>query len=157
MNVITSSGDFCSSYCEGTKLSYAWSYVLTNLCCNTNSFCFPLRLHFKQQCLQSCQRNGQAFVEAPLQACSRCCNSGTQCVKLLVFVWSADCEESNKQAMLKLVQEKTDGTLPQELQFSFSDARGNPCSLVLKRKLSQLVLVQRGRKIQPLEPENALQ
>ena len=52
-------------------------------------------------------------------------DSGTQCVKLLVSVWSADWEESNKQAMLQ----KTDGTLPQELQFIF------PCSQMLKGKL----------------------
>ena len=53
MNMITSSGDFCSSYCEGTKLSCAWSFtsVIMSFCCNIKSICFPLRLHFQQQCL----------------------------------------------------------------------------------------------------------
>ena len=58
MNMITSSGDFCSSYCEGTKLSCAWSYisVIMSFCCNIKSICFPLRLHLQQQCLPELPR-----------------------------------------------------------------------------------------------------
>ena len=38
-------------------------------------------------------------------------------MKLLVSVWSADCKENNKQAMLKLSQMKKNSTLPSHMQL----------------------------------------
>lgn len=71
--------------------------VPMNICCNTNPFCFHSDCTSSSSVSQSCQRNGQAFVEPPLRAYSRCLNSGTQCVKLVFFVWSADCKEATNR------------------------------------------------------------
>lgn len=120
-----------------------------NIFCNTNPFCFHSDCTSSGNVCQSCQRNGQAFVEPPLRACSRCLNSGTQCVKLVIFVWSADCEESNKQAMLKLVQEKTDGTLPQELQFLFPMPEATHVAKCLKGSLANWFLYKGGERFNP--------
>ena len=103
-------------------------------CASNNSTC------------QACQRNGQKFVEEPLRACTRCINSGVQCVKLLVLAWSADCEENNKQAMLKLVQEKTGGKLPPELQFIFPMPEATHVAKCLKGSLSNWFLYKGGER-----------
>lgn len=68
---------------------------------------------------EDCERDGQNFIEAALRTRSRCVSTGKRCVKLLVSVWSADCEENNKQVMLKLSQMKKDSTLPSQMQFWF--------------------------------------
>jgi hypothetical protein len=68
-----------------------------------------------EEVCENCERDGQKCVEAPLRACSRCVLAGIQCVRLLVSMWSADCEESNKQAMLKLAQMKKESTLSPQL------------------------------------------
>ena len=74
-------------------------------------------------CVQStqvcgnCEASGQRFVEAPLRACRCCIASGKQCVSLFIPVWTADCEENNKQAMVKLLEMKEKGTNSAELQL----------------------------------------
>lgn len=90
-NVILSSGANCSRYCEDCVQS-------TQVCGN-------------------CEASGQRFVEVPLRACSRCIASGKQCVSLFIPVWTADCEENNKQAMVKLLEMKEKGTNSAELQL----------------------------------------
>jgi len=96
---------------------------------------------------QACQINGQRFVEEPLRACSRCINSGIQCVKLIVLVWLADCEESNKQAMLQLLQEKRDGALAQELQFLLPMPEATHVAKCLKGSLANWFLFKGGERL----------
>ena len=55
-----------------------------------------------------------------LRACQPCLESGSKCVKLLVLLWAADCEESNKQAMeqiIKLSTEETEDQIKEHIKF----------------------------------------
>ena len=129
-----------SSYCrqsfilsEITHLNIKYLVYYSD-CASNNSIC------------QTCQSNGQKFVEEPLRACSRCINSGIQCVKLLVLAWSADCEENNKQAMLKLIQEKTGGTLPPKLHFLLPIPEATHVAKCLKGSFSNWFLNKGGER-----------
>ena len=57
-----------------------------------------------------CAPLGQTFYERCLGACDTCVKAGTQCKKLLVLTWFADCEENNKKAM-KIMISSEDGNL----------------------------------------------
>ena len=59
---------------------------------------------------QPCCDLGHQSVDSPLRACQSCLESGSKCVKLLVLLWTADCEESNKQAMELITKLSTDET-----------------------------------------------
>ena len=58
-----------------------------------------------------CAPRGQTFYERSLRACDTCVEAGTQCKKLLVLTWVADCEENNKKAM-KIMMSSEDESLP---------------------------------------------
>ena len=58
-----------------------------------------------------CAPLGQTFYERSLRACDTCVEAGTQCKKLLVLTWVADCEENNKKAM-KIMMSSEDESLP---------------------------------------------
>ena len=67
-------------------------------------------------------------------------------MKLIVLVWSADCEESNKQAMLQLLQEKRDGALAQELQFLVPMPEATHVAKCLKGGLANWFLFKGGER-----------
>ena len=67
-------------------------------------------------------------------------------MKLIVLVWSADCEESNKQAMLQLLQEKRDGALAQELQFLVPMPEATHVAKCLKGSLANWFLFKGGER-----------
>lgn len=94
---------------------------------------------------RACHRNGQRFVEQPLRACLHCINSGIQCVKLIVLVWSADYEASNKQAMLQLLKGKKDRPILQELQFLLPIPEVTNVAKRLKGSLANWFLLGRER------------
>ena len=67
-------------------------------------------------------------------------------MKLLVLAWSADCEENNKQAMLKLIQEKTGGTLPPKLHFLLPIPEATHVAKCLKGSFSNWFLNKGGER-----------
>ena len=66
---------------------------------------------------QACIEKGQKSTNCSLRACEPCLTSGCKCVKLLVLVWTADCEESNKQAMEKLITLSANGEMADHLKY----------------------------------------
>lgn len=117
---------------------------MTSVFDNMTHFAFYSDCPLSSIVCQACQINGQRFVEEPLRACLRCINPGIQCVKLIVLVWLADCEESNKQAMLQLLQAKRDGALAQELQFLLPMPEATHVAKCLKGSLVNWFLFKGG-------------
>ncbi|PFX25173.1 hypothetical protein AWC38_SpisGene10213 [Stylophora pistillata] len=68
---------------------------------------------------QACSKKGQKSSDCLLRACELCLTSGCKCMKLLVLVWTADCEENNKQAMEKLpvVTLSSNGEIADHLRY----------------------------------------
>lgn len=103
-------------------------------------------------CVQStqvcgnCEASGQRFVEAPLRACSRCIASGKQCVSLFIPVWTADCEENNKQAMVKLLEMKEKGTNSAELQLLVPLPEATHVAKCLKGSFANWFLFKAGER-----------
>ena len=58
-----------------------------------------------------CAPLGQTFYERCLGACDTCVKAGTQCKKLLVLTWFADCEENNKKAMKIMISSEDENLL----------------------------------------------
>jgi hypothetical protein len=61
-------------------------------------------------------------------------------------MWSADCEESNKQAMLKLAQMKKDSTLSSQLQFLLPIAEATHVGKCLKGSFANWFLYKDGER-----------
>ena len=103
-------------------------------------------------CVQStevcgnCEASGQRFVEAPLRACSRCIATGKQCVSLFIPVWTADCEENNKQAMVKLIEMKEKGTNSAELQLLVPLPEATHVAKCLKGSFANWFLFKAGER-----------
>lgn len=95
---------------------------------------------------EDCERDGQNFIEAALRACSRCVSTGKQCVKLFVSVWSADCEENNKQVMLKLSQMKKYSTLPSQMQLLIPIPEATHVAKCLKGSFTNWFLYKHGER-----------
>ena len=49
-----------------------------------------------------CDGNGQICHVPSLRACQRCTENGLQCIRRAMMVFTMDCEEGNKQAMLQI-------------------------------------------------------
>ena len=66
---------------------------------------------------QACSGRGHRSIDDALRACHQCLDAGCRCVKLLVLVWTADCEESNKQAMEKIISLSKKGEIEEKLKY----------------------------------------
>ena len=67
-------------------------------------------------------------------------------VKLLVSVWSADCEENNEQAMLKLSQMRRDCMLPSQIQFLLPTLGAMHVAKYLKGSFANWFLYKDGER-----------
>ncbi len=85
-------------------------------------------------------------MEAPLRACHCCIATGQQCVSLFIPVWTADCEESNKQAMVKLLEMKEKGTATAELQLLVPLPEATHVAKCLKGSFANWFLFKAGER-----------
>ena len=92
-----------------TSLREELAYSLLTACLESGTVCKP------------CSDLGHQSVHTPIRACQSCLKSGSKCVKLLVLLWTADCDENNKQAMeqiIKLSNDETDHHIKEQMKFS---------------------------------------
>ena len=111
------------------KVSFSFNlHSLLTACLESGTVCQP------------CSDLGHQSIYTPLGACQSCLESGSKCVKLLVLLWTADCKESNKQAMeqtAKLSTEETENEIKEQVKF----LKPIPEAVHLGKCLCQLVSV----------------
>ena len=84
--------------------------------CKCHSFCQSC-WELQVVCRQCAAAGHSSHFHAP-RACNTCITRGQKCERIAVFIVTTDCEESNKQALMKFTNKLEDGSLKPELHLA---------------------------------------
>ena len=102
----------CLNCTEKVKTDeHIFDYSKAN-CCSTCSVCLR-----EEKVCSACHAKGHRSIFPSLRACESCISSSMKCLRRVILVLCADCEEGNKKSFENISAEIKDGSIDPELRL----------------------------------------